>query len=750
MLNSSKYMGINKKNNTTKKNKSFDAMRVENLKKQLGKIEEKPDVVNSKQTNYIHGKNNLSNNSLENTPLLQTNKASQNNNSSNPKELDKWTTYLAYLLKQENNNNNKKNKTKTTLTVCKYEALLTQCSYLSRMAYTPAEVFCRMTQFLDLNPTDFNDYIRVIEKIMENKVLGKMINYECSYNSLWLMNQASYQSLFDCPKSDTIKEEASDDKINGFFLRNNKNVNVYIYYHHNKNSQFNNTPTIYVAFKGASSIREFLEGGLKLLIKDISLSELGINGTNPNSKAGRTYVQFLNDNTTENNVPLIKEVFDKVQTLLSKDKNSKIIITGHSLGGAFAVLFAFYYMKRRDEKTNPNPVHLITLGETTVMNAFARNEFNQLLNSSDEGRIFTYDRIESTTKKGGIGVWRNMFTKLPADLNHAGYSILQSERYPFEKTGRTNEISELRALCGMINDSDGKPTTTNTENDTQEFINLFDNKDNYSGDKLELYKKKLRVLFGTNKSSQFPIIEKALPDGNMLEVKNLFKQIEDVKAINNSGKEIELKEIELKEITTKQPNQPNQQEQSGGGLFSSISKLKNKTIGIVGMTEENEKYKKLALQMMPNQVIYDCNRKISLASCVGSYMGVSYMPVLRLPKIKLFSSNNKLSKNRIVLKKEPKVNYTLYKIDNRLYSINDKKDANCVGSFFFGSKYKNKNPTSRNPQNPNSRNQKNPNSRNQQNPNSLNQNQENSIQSNQENQNSQKPKSNNGSSCSIL
>ena len=86
------------------------------------------------------------------------------------------------------------------------------------------------------------------------------------------------------------------------------------------------------------------------------------------------------------------------------------------------------------------------------------------------------------------------------------------------------------------------------------------------------------------------------------------------------------------------------------------------------------------------------NRKISLASCVGSYMGVSYMPVLRLPKIKLISSNNKLSKNRIVLKKEPKVNYTLYKIDDRIYSINDGKDANCIGSFILDSKYKNKNP----------------------------------------------------------
>ena len=382
-------------------------------------------------------------------------------------------------------------------------------------------------------------------------------------------------------------------------------------------------------------------------------------------------------------------------------------------------------MKHADRPNNA--VHLITLGETTVMNAFARNEFNQLLNSSGEGQIFTYDRIESTTKKGGVGIWRNIFTKLPVDLNHAGYSILQSETFPFKTTGRTNEISELRALCGMFNDSDGKPTTTNTENDTQEFINLFDNKDNYSGDKLELYKKKLRVLFGTNRFSQFPIIEKALPDGNIVEVKNLFKQIDDVKAINNSGKE-----IELKEIKTNETNQQSQPEQSGGGLFSSISKFKNKKIGIVGMTEENEKYKKLALEMMPNQVIYDCNRKISLASCVGSYMGVSYMPVLRLPKIKLISSNNKLSKNRIVLKKEPKVNYTLYKIDDRIYSINDGKDANCIGSFILDSKYKNKNP----------QNKKLSNSQNQQS------NSQNTALQNQQSTSPQNTQS--GFSCSIL
>lgn len=698
---SSKYMGINKKNKTT----TFDQMRIENLKKQLGKIKEDAVVQNSKQTNNTKGIE-LSTMSTQNekTPFLQ------NNNLSKTKELDKWTSYLAYLLNNEPNTN-KNNKTKTTLTVCKYEALLTQCSYLSRMAYTPAEVFCRMTKFLDLNPTDFNDYIRVIEKIMENKVSGKMINYECSYNSLWLMNQESYKSLFTVSEINT--EQATDDNINGFFLRNDLNMNVYIYYHHNPNSQFNNEQTIYVAFKGASSISEFLEG-FKTLGPDLPLSQLGITGTNERSEVGRGYVNLLKGDTSPS-VPIIQAVFDKVQKLLIKYKESKIIITAHSLGGALAVLFAFYYMKRADRPTNP--VHLITLGETTVMNAFARNEFNQLLNSSTEGSIFTYDRIESTTKKGGVGVWRNMWTKLPADLNHAGYSILQSETFPFKTTGRTNEISELRALCGMINNETGEPTTKNTENDIEEFINLFDYKENYSRDKLELYKKKLRVLLGTNKSSQYPIIKKALPDGKDEEVVNLFKQIEDVKAVNESGKEV---------------NVNKEKPQSGGGLFSSISNSISKKVNrMKGTKEQNEKYKKLAEQMMPNQVIYDCNRKISFATCVGSYMGVSYMPVLRLPKIKLVSRNNKLSKNRIILKKEPKVNYTLYKIGDRLYSLNDVKDDNCVPSFIMGSKYKNKNPQNKTSQNP-----------------QYSQNQQKQTLQNQQSTFSQNTKS--GFSCSIL
>lgn len=704
-LNSSIYMGISKKNNKSKTiTKSFEQMRVENLKKQLGKIKEKEEtVVNNKTKPNTEKKTELS----EKTHLLQN-----QNTSSNSKELDKWTTYLAYLLKQEKNNN-KKNKTKTTLTVCKYEALLTQCSYLSRMAYTPAEVFCRMTKFLDLTPNAFNDYIRAIEKIMENKVSGKMINYECSYNSLWLMKQESYKSLFTVP--DINPEQFTDDNINGFFLRNS-DINVYIYYHHNSDSFFNNQPTIYVVFKGASSINEFIEG-LKTVGTDLPLSKLGINETNQRSEVARGYVNLLNYETTVNKVktPIIQAIYDKIKVLIEKYSNSKpkIIITGHSLGGALAVLFAFYYMKHENRPTNP--VHLITLGETTVMNAFARNDFNQLLNSSTEDRIFTYDRIESTTKKGGVGVWRNMWTKLPADLNHAGYSILQDETFPFKTTGRTNEISELRALCGMINKSDGKPTTTNTENDTPTFIALFSNGNQFK-DRDQLYKNKLRVFFGTKKDSQIEVIDQALPD-KTLEVHRIFKLIKDEKPENNKGNEIELSEIAS-----------GQQPQAGGGLFSSISNSISKKVNrMKGTKEQIDKYKELSQRMMPNQVIYDCNTAISLATCVGSYMGVSYMPVLRLPKIKFKSA-------QMIWKKEPKVNYTLYKIGDRLYSINDEKNDICVQSL----------------KNSNNKKKPNPNSPTSQKTNSTSSNPNSPTSPNINSQKSESTKSNSGSSCSIL
>ena len=166
---------------------------------------------------------------------------------------------------------------------------------------------------------------------------------------------------------------------------------------------------------------------------------------------------------------------------------------------------------------------------------------------------------------------------------------------------------------------------------------------------------------------------------------SILKLINDEKPINNKGKDVELSEIASE-----------QRHQAGGGLFSGISNSISKTKKAIGNSiskkvnrmkgtkEQIDKYKELSQRMMPNQVIYDCNTAISLATCVGSYMGVSYMPVLRLPKIKFKSA-------QIIWKKEPKVNYTLYKIGDRLYSINDEKNDTCIQSLKNSSNLQKKN-----------------------------------------------------------
>ena len=103
---------------------------------------------------------------------------------------NKWTTYLAYQLK--------KNPNTPVETLLKYEALLTQCSYLSRMAYCPADIFCRMTQHLDVTPNAFNNYIRAIEKIYD-----KLFNYKCSFDSKYIQEHPEFTKHFNPVGGDT-------------------------------------------------------------------------------------------------------------------------------------------------------------------------------------------------------------------------------------------------------------------------------------------------------------------------------------------------------------------------------------------------------------------------------------------------------------------------------------------------------------------------------------------------------------------
>ena len=720
---------------------------------------------------------------------------------------NKWTTYLAYELKQ--------NSTNPVDTLLKYEALLTQCSYLSRMAYCPADIFCRMTQHLDVTPNAFNNYIRAIEKIYD-----KLFNYKCSFDSKYIQEHPEFAKYFnpvggDIPASQTnakqvginaskmnakqvgievlqnntdkpsmvklrdrikllknsigknnknnsalsklaseligeISTEANStenvftlkelldelyfnfkyyekveakttfEKIKvkydkliqntpknslhnpypplsnknsaqsggftnkpiGFFVQNEEHMNVYLYVHHNPESKFNPKKTLFIAFKGSSSINDFIHDIKSAAKEDLFLSELN-EGSNtsgefkmmemniglddPLINPGEEYGTKTENNKTKkpeqstpesknNNLkkskpstpqsqnnkkikpgkggwgfihvlkPSIKEICKKIDELKS-DNFERVIITGHSLGGALASLFG-YYLKQYNPDLIDKPIHVVTFGACCVFDAPGRNEFNEFLNIKDK-KVFTLDRVTSNLDPVIV---------LPPDLDHPGFTLLRGVREDYKsytKTNRTKEIGEIRDMLGLKIEK-----TILTADDllsTENFVKLFSN---YNALKVKgeydekLYKKKFKISFGTKAEEQYPILENAMPDAKLSDVQKLFKTIETRK----KNKLVNIPETD-----------PKKQE---GGLHNPFSSNKRDSQKFA-----TNIYKKETKIRMPNQIQYSCYAQITMSFCHAAYLGVSYVMVLRLPNI----SEGKL-------RKEPTKDYTLYQKDRRIFS----------------------------------------------------------------------------------
>jgi hypothetical protein len=489
-----------------------------------------------------------------------------------------WTTYLAYELSKLKQNKSNKSKINT---LNNYEALLTQCSYLSRMAYCPADIFCRMTEHLDILPYSFNDYLKSIEDIYDD-----LFKYKCSYDSKYIQTNPKFIEKFNPYNANSLsssQQTAGGPTFNnsnikkkpkiGYFIQNEKKLNAYIYFHHNKDSKFNKTPTLYISFKGSSNFNDFWHDLKSAVSKNISLSEL--NQNNPviqenDGKASSIFIDILKESITE--------LYDKVKELIKENSNQennlRIIITGHSLGSVLAELFG-YYLKKYKSKEITCPIHIITFGACCVFDAAGRNEFNSQLNISGSN-VFTLDRI---TANGDPVVL------LPAHLDHGGYTLLKSsinELKAFTKTGRTNEIGEIRKMLGLEQGESKENYDGNELLISKAFIELFKNSDHFIKNgtyDFNLYKKKYKNLtpnFLKNKNKKLKIKQEAMPN--------------------------------LKQTAGEQKQEPQSTE----------------------FRKNTKKYKQETLNKMPNQINYSCYKTISKGFCHGVYMGVSYMNVLRL------------------------------------------------------------------------------------------------------------------------
>lgn len=496
-----------------------------------------------------------------------------------------WTTLLAY--------NRSKN---SSFDIYEYEAFLCQCSYLSRLAYVPCEIFCRMTKFLDVSPDAFNDLLTLQEGFFYPK-----FDYHKTFDSEWLQKQNNYTEFFKIEDLSDLKNP-KDQK--GMFYQTNKNLNMYFYIHENTSSKFNNKKTLFIIFKGSSSFDDFVHDAKAA---PVVLNKLPyLDDLDENCKVHKGFVDLL-EKEMESIVSIIREFY-------VNHTPERIVITGHSLGGALASLLTFALsngIKNKkiqfiDNEPVKLPIHLITFGAPLVFGEKSRVLFNQHLTDS----LITFDRIDAQF---------DFIPTIPPGFNHPGFNILKTEIFNKEKV-RTEDIGELRKKFNP----DLKP-----DNDlpmTENFLKYFNvlEGQNISVDAV---RNNLKSLGGTKKENRklyFPICFPAIKKTDEQIIEGIVPEPVSDELI----------------IVKEQADVPSQEG------------------GAIGFTKYGKIYKEITVNQMPNRIIYNCNKILCGGFCHAAYMGVGYLGGLRIPSVH-------------GRKKEPRDNYRLVysTTSDRLYSV---------------------------------------------------------------------------------
>lgn len=197
----------------------------------------------------------------------------------------------------------------------------------------------------------------------------------------------------------------------------------------NKHSSFRDTDLILV-FKGSSTIKNF-KHDLYSQFTPTEFSRLMPPGTSATSTdIGNVPASFIN--------PLNKS-WNILSEQIKKHNPTRLFITGHSLGGAYASLFAFMVCEIRSSFPSVQSVHLVSFGCPTILADKARNSFNKHLDSG----FITLDRVVST---GYISKIMDAIPLIPAGYSHPGFQPLRTELYPEKKTGRAYNLENIRKV----------------------------------------------------------------------------------------------------------------------------------------------------------------------------------------------------------------------------------------------------------------------------------------------------------------
>ena len=185
-----------------------------------------------------------------------------------------------------------------------------------------------------------------------------------------------------------------------------------------------------VCFKGSSTMKNFKHDLYSQFVAS-ELNELVPAGLTLTDKpVGKVAGAFVK--------PLMKSWPILVREINAKNPK-RLFITGHSMGGAHATMFAFIVAECH-AKVFPTiqSEHLVTFGAPTLLSDTARNTFNKYL---DNG-FLTLDRVVSQAKNRLI----DAIPSIPAGFSHPGFQPLKMEWKPEENTGRAYQLRTIERV----------------------------------------------------------------------------------------------------------------------------------------------------------------------------------------------------------------------------------------------------------------------------------------------------------------
>jgi hypothetical protein len=210
---------------------------------------------------------------------------------------------------------------------------------------------------------------------------------------------------------------------------------------------------LFIAFKGSSTVSNFKHDLMSQFTAGDLATELKQVGIDV-APLGNVTVSFVK--------PLLNAfsaMMDELSKHIERTQCTRLFLTGHSLGGAYASLFTWILALAKQSGNFPalegiQGFHLLSYGSPTILSDTARNNFNTLL---DEGLI-TLDRVvsqkvparSSATQVlvGGMGGPNDVIPNIPAGFSHPGYRPLATDVKP-ESKGRPYSMDFIRSTYGI-------------------------------------------------------------------------------------------------------------------------------------------------------------------------------------------------------------------------------------------------------------------------------------------------------------